>query len=43
MSADLTMDIHDIQIFLDATAALTADGLAEGGLQVKDFKVYILQ
>merc|ERR1711915_326900 len=39
MGADANIDIHDIQIFLDATATLTSEGLPEGGLQLKEFRI----
>jgi len=39
VTADANIDIHDVQIFLDATATLTSDGLPEGGLQLKEFRI----
>ena len=35
----MTLDIHDVKIFLDATAQLTENGLAQGDLKVKNFYV----
>ena len=39
VTADADIDIHDVQIYMDATATLTIDGLPEGGLQLKNFYV----
>ena len=39
VNADVTLDIHDVKIFLDATAQLTENGLAQGDLKVKNFYV----
>ena len=39
VTADADIDIHDVQIYMDATATLTAEGIPEGGLQLKNFYV----
>ena len=39
VSADADIDIHDVQIYMDATATLTSEGIPEGGLQLKNFYV----
>ena len=39
VSADANIDIHDVQIYMDATATLTSEGLPEGGLQLTNFYV----
>ena len=39
VSADADIDIRDVQIYMDATATLTIDGIPEGGLQLKNFYV----
>ena len=35
----MTLNVKSIEIYLDATATLTSEGLAEGALQVQDFRV----
>ena len=39
MNAGVTLNVKSIEIYLDATATLTSEGLAEGALQVQDFRV----
>jgi len=39
VSADANIDIHDVQIYMDATATLTSEGLPEGGLQLTNFYI----
>ena len=39
VTADADIDIHDVQIYMDATATLTSEGIPEGGLQLKNFYV----
>jgi len=39
VSADADIDIRDVQIYMDATATLTIDGIPEGGLQLKNFYI----
>jgi len=39
VNADVTLDIHDVKIYLDATAQLTENGLAQGDLKVKNFYI----
>merc|ERR1712110_1300325 len=34
VTADADIDIHDVQIYMDATATLTAEGILEGGLEL---------
>merc|ERR1712157_477765 len=39
VTADADIDIHDVLIYMDATATLTIDGIPEGGLQLKNFYI----
>merc|ERR1711997_753546 len=39
VNAGVTLNVKSIEIYLDATATLTSEGLAEGALQVQDFRI----